>query len=743
MIYFLKKEQLYSFSAKLFLFTVFLYSCARSFILSITHDEALTVVYHASRSYFDIIANSGEIFLANNHLLSTVLVKFFISNLGFSEFVARIPALIGCALYLIGVYKILELFFNKNRPSFLLGVFLLASNPFLLDFFSLARGYSLALGFFILGLYYLLKRVASLDFKNRIRNTVFSLIMLTLSVLANLAFLNVYLAIVGLLVLLDIKDLIIIIRNKKLSFSIFKQLSLRTLLPIILSPLFLFTIYYSPVIKMKKLSSLYFGGTIGFWHDTVSSLVRFSLYGKNYFNLNLVLLFQYFIVALIIFSLILLIYKLLKKQKLTLLNKYLLIFGALLFLCALSIILQNKLFETKFVTGRAAIFFIPIFLIFALLVFKNVYTISLRNGRVIINFLLFCIALFSAVHFIRCANFTYAYVWKYDAFTKDVIKNIVVLHQDEMLQDKQITIGADWHFEPSINFYRIKYNTPWLRAVDRSGPDGKFDYYYLRDADILMLEKYNLALVNKFDLNNTYFAFSPAVANFLRDKINKIALSKDLPVNSKLLFTDQPEAFLTINMIPGILYNSVSFTRVFGAIFVALILLMVFLRRKSKSINENFNNIIIVFFAIFWTPLFINFFYNNIYDLSENLQYSKHDISGKRIIRLCNIDHRQNLGGTFCKLFSFITYSKNNLPQKTEVKLITSPSLNPYLHYYLYPYFTFNNNASNVLLYFSPDHYYEDSALYKKNKNDNIEIGQYIVVGNMGPGRLILKKSNE
>lgn len=93
----------------------------------------------------------------NSHLLNTLLIKLCVALFGVSELVLRLPALAGQLLFLAAVYKILTRFFDR---AFLLpGIVLLAFQPFLLDLFSAARGYSLALGFMLWGVYFLLRQL--------------------------------------------------------------------------------------------------------------------------------------------------------------------------------------------------------------------------------------------------------------------------------------------------------------------------------------------------------------------------------------------------------------------------------------------------------------------------------------------------------------------------------------------------------------------------------------------------------
>ena len=135
--------------AILILIYAFLYTCVRAFILSITHDEALTLFWHVPGSVTAIFLYSTPGLPDNNHLLHTLLVKLTTTLFGTSEFVLRLPSLAGCALYLLGSYRSLSLI-TRGR-GLVIGALLLSLHPYLIDYFSVARGYSLGLGFFIYG----------------------------------------------------------------------------------------------------------------------------------------------------------------------------------------------------------------------------------------------------------------------------------------------------------------------------------------------------------------------------------------------------------------------------------------------------------------------------------------------------------------------------------------------------------------------------------------------------------------
>jgi hypothetical protein len=213
-----------------------------------------------------------------------------------------------------------------------------------------------------------------------------------------------------------------------------------------------------------------------------------------------------------------------------------------------------------------------------------------------------------------------------------------------------------------------------------------------------------------------------------------------------ILLTRIPEVLFTINIIPGLLYKNIFFSWIVGVIFLICVLILFFIK-KVKIINNNFKFIILCLVFIFWLPLYLNFFYNNIYDSMDNLEYGKYDINGKRIIRLCSMDYDQKIGGIYCRIFSFIKFTENTLPSNKTIKILSQPSLENYLQYYFYPYFNLTNSiekADYLVYYYSADFYYKNNVLYAKNAdNSEAVVGRYSLLGSRGTQELVLERLKE
>lgn len=122
----------------------FIYVLVRAWAIPVTVDECSTVMTHVPRSVIDLLFLQSDA-NPNNHILNTLLIKFLSGLFGYYPFVVRIPALSGALLYAVAGF-----FLSRDIGKYgWAGVFtymLLLGQPYMLDFFSLARGYSLGLG---------------------------------------------------------------------------------------------------------------------------------------------------------------------------------------------------------------------------------------------------------------------------------------------------------------------------------------------------------------------------------------------------------------------------------------------------------------------------------------------------------------------------------------------------------------------------------------------------------------------
>lgn len=145
MINFLKKEKTKAGYTLLLSCVLFIYILVRAFALEITVDEGTT--YNLVRvPLIKVLLTT-----ANTHWLNTFcvwLISFFTWEIEYW----RLPNVVAFLFYARFSFLILK---QYSASVFYFGIAILLCNPYFIDFFSLARGYGLALAFLLGSIYYL------------------------------------------------------------------------------------------------------------------------------------------------------------------------------------------------------------------------------------------------------------------------------------------------------------------------------------------------------------------------------------------------------------------------------------------------------------------------------------------------------------------------------------------------------------------------------------------------------------
>ncbi len=469
----------------LFLFT---YISFRAYNMSFTHDESYTYTRYIHGSVMEIISYNVGPVLPNNHILNTLGMKFFESLFGSSELVLRLTNLLGYLLYMI--FSILILKKLKNPFLLVTGFIILNFNPFLLDFFTLARGYGLSISMMIISIYYFLKWLESDTSKYLSLTFIFGI----LSVLSNFTLLNFYLAIWAVYIIcLLTKSIKNKIKFKKIPGYLFKK----NIIPLV-ATIILGIILYEPIRKIVKGDNL-FGGEISFWKNTIGSLLSSSKYHQDYG----VYFYSYsysIITIILVIALIVSISEFI-KNKFYITKTPALIILLILFISAFSTIIQNYLFKNEFLTHRTALFYIPLFWLTT--IFALHFLIKIK----IVKFIpyLFIIFLITALsyHLWHTMSVSFTMDWKYDARTNEMIVDLEKEVNQSQKENQTVNLGINWLFEPTINFYRKTKNLKWLNKVNRDGFEDNFDYYYILEKDYETIKDYNHVIIKKYPVSKS------------------------------------------------------------------------------------------------------------------------------------------------------------------------------------------------------------------------------------------------
>lgn len=430
---------------------------------SFTHDESFTYNHYVTASLADIF--SYRLVSPNNHLLNTLLMKTGAYLFGPSEIALRFPNILAHLGFMF--FSLLVL--RRLDPWIMLPLFAMINcNPYLLDFFALARGNGLSCFFLMGSIYFLVKYHES----GRNSRYAWSVIFAFFSVLSHFTLLYFFLALIAAVNLLPLfqrfYSQVRVPFDKKTFFRInFFNLVASLILAIIMT---------GPVIKLVRADQLFYGGESGFWKDTVGTLIETFFYGMTYGS-TWGIAVQLLVLATILATLAIFLYAIFKKNiRVFQENSVLWTIFVLLLLCMFIILSQFYLVGTKLPVRRYGLLFVPLFmlvfsfLIAALFRYRRTKTLSLFLG--------YGFALTLSIHTFSAFSATTYLDWVYEKETRHVV---TILQNDVRIRHTTVpvTLGITWLFEPTVNFYRLTGGLSCLKEVNREGPGINADYYYI------------------------------------------------------------------------------------------------------------------------------------------------------------------------------------------------------------------------------------------------------------------------
>ncbi len=448
------------------------YTSMRAALLSFTHDEGV--------SYKWIHIPGFSLKTANNHWVNTFLMAMCGRIFGESELSLRLPNVLAHGLFIL--FSFLTLCRLKSKTIAACGFLLLNTNPYMLDFFSLARGYGLSLAFLMGSIFFLVRPENEQPGGTADYFPVF--FFSALAVFSNFTLLNFHVAV---LVILGIKefikygktsdqDLDSLLREHDLSL----KFGIGTLLAAALA------LFY-----LRLTGQLYFGGNHGFWTDTVHSLLKSSMYFRDY-GQHVMDIASISIMAAICVITIGTVLLLMLERNIQAAASSLVI--CITVLCAVECIIQFHLFGVLYPTGRTALYFLPLFVLSVVFFADDFSQRFQTTGRIIFVPVLALASILACWHFLGTANLAKTYTWYHDANTKDMIHQLSREYSSQAVMDKprKIELGVDWVFEPAVNYYRQSRRLTWLAEVTRDDicerPAG-YDYYYVLDSNKTKLMK--------------------------------------------------------------------------------------------------------------------------------------------------------------------------------------------------------------------------------------------------------------
>lgn len=410
---------------------------AKAVLIPITHDESGQILFYAQQSVKDIFLYTNP--WPTNHILNSLAIKLSSLLFGINQMSGRLPNIFSfllLLLVLLGWAKSIGL--KKWYESlFFLSIFLL--NPYLFDFFSLARGYGMAISFQLAGFYFLYNFIKTEKSKFIILTEVAALLM----VAANFSWL-VYWAALQLV-------LFVLIFNKA------KKLLLIQFLFISLTALFC----YNPVSRMQATNQFQYWGGEGWINTCFKPLWHAYLYGVRYGDLV-------YITALVLLlgSFLYFLMNLLKTRKEAFSgNVFMWLFGSTI---AVNLA-QHFLLHTPYLSGRTALLYYPLI---SALAFFPIINQSENFKKIVIGI----VTSFLIIHFASTYNLKYVREWGYDQYTFQVLDKLKAENPNGLVK-----LNTHWMFNPSFNFYKQTEKLDWLKLADYHKEEqyaADYEYYY-------------------------------------------------------------------------------------------------------------------------------------------------------------------------------------------------------------------------------------------------------------------------
>lgn len=434
-------------------------------ITCFTHDESYTYNHFFHLSEKKIILYGRAIddmpVLTNNHILNTLLMKLSESLFGFSEFTLRLPNVLAFWAYYSAVLLLLR---DTKKYWKGLGFILLLANPYLLDFFGLARGYGLSIALLLWSLYHFLKYLKNPTTGHLILFHLWAI----LSVWSNFATINYYAAAWATAVIYPLLS-----REKGIFWpAAWKP---RYLIISFISLLLFVLLIAQPFQRIIELQLINFGGNAGFWQDTVVSLILKSAYAYP-LSAELVNVLLFLVALVVLAPLVLFFQKSLRRDTAFFKTEMAWVCTNLILLfIALSTVSQHYLFGQDYLMERFAVFLYPLFGFNLLFVLH--YIGQNRLLKMPIVGMATAMVLLMAVHTMTQWNNRFYLDWKYDMDTKTVI---TLLMDDYTQKGKEgsISVGVSGFLEPTMNFYRHYLEYAAILPMDRSAPAEEDAYLY-------------------------------------------------------------------------------------------------------------------------------------------------------------------------------------------------------------------------------------------------------------------------
>lgn len=486
---------------------MFIYVLYRAVTVSITFDEVWTFDL-AMNPMQDVMFSPKNFTSANNHILNSLLIKPCLAVFGHQLWVLRLPNVLSYVIYCISALLIVQQVTEKKWLR-LTTFILLTTQIYLLDFFSLSRGYGLAIAFEMMSL------CAMIYFWRQAKNIYlfFAFGAVAVSAYANFTWINFYLPLWGVLNLMLLPKFPL---REILRFNVW---------PFLFAAL-LSLLSYKPILLLRELDEFKWGANA--WIDSMHTFVKDLLYLDNYY-LAIALQSALFLSALIIVSILWI-----RRKQLTQQWTNLFFFAAMIGSIIVVSVLQRWILDTMYMDGRKATMYIPLLLLLIPCTTELFSPKRMAWAKGLAFALLLAYGLqFTMLHRTRLIR-----EWWFDEHTHEVA-NYIYKHPIEGKRN----IIYDWHYSSAFIYYNRFHSRellgPFFRE-DEPLPTEQVAYYYIMSSQIYNVPSNYIPMVH-FANHSCLFALDTA--------LNKNKMWKETTMTVETInFKFTPEEFEVIGM---------------------------------------------------------------------------------------------------------------------------------------------------------------------------------------------------
>lgn len=452
----------------------------RAATCSITIDEAFTYnrfvrpAYSETLLYFD----------ANQHVLYTLLAKATVGVFGVSEFTLRLPGVLGGALYLWVALALSRMIFG-SRPMLVPALALLALNPLVLDYMSMARGYGAGLACWLGGLYL----VAGWPPSPSPWQMRLLALALTASVGFNLIFIPPGLALVAWCA-----------ADTARQKGAWAGLLNHTVLPGIVGATLLLVL---PMARAEPGS--FYVGEKTLWKAVISISHASLLQGMHWLPArirgwddgiwNLANVLGWAAAACMIAGIPAGVHAMARARRVEA-NRVGVAVLAITWMVLAMLVAGHYIAQVPYPYTRTGIYWIPLLTLLALWLYERAatYTAARVAGCTLACAWLLLYAL--QIHP------TYYSFFRGDAGTKHFVDVLRSLESGS----RTLRLGVNWQLEQGFNFYRSKYGLNWIAPVERYAVEKPAEYYVLLPEDLPLIDKLRLQVVQRHPVSKAVLA---------------------------------------------------------------------------------------------------------------------------------------------------------------------------------------------------------------------------------------------